>query len=624
MLTTDSLPSVQIYRDLNTQLTATDIDGDALSFSLINGPSWVSISESGLLGAFANENMIGDHDIEIGISDSRALVSQTLTLTVLDDPTATDLSVALNTERTIWSTDGWVPVELKLTNNGPMPSATAFVELSFSGVWQTQDSRCDTMLNQCVVDLTDHTTLSFSIQQTQAGSSDVSVNVSHSGYEVSEKDNSARLTLTFTNTMPTSPQYTVPSFGQGTVRAIGIANIQGGRWPEILFANGPTEASTAYRFERSLFRPVLHSHLADASDSYAMALVDLDNDGDKDWVLANGHGEGNTVYLNNGEGYFELTDVLGSFDSRAVAYGDLDRDGFADLVFANNEDPNTIYLNDGDGTFTLYKTFASRKTRGVIIHDFNRDGRPDIIFANRGFRNSLLFNRGIQRQSGSAMLFKSMARSITPFSEFDEMEFGEPGDLTEQIRLADLDGDGVKDDLITVNNSSDQNPASLQVFKLAADETASLTAYSESGSVNDVSVGDYDGDGKDDVAVLRPGGALEVMAQDGSQLNTVEVMDTDGADTILMVDVDGSGRADVISANNQSESSRLDFAGEVENVESTDHGSSVAIPLPEIAEPSQAQTPTVAAKSSSRGGAGLPLLILPLLLLARRFPMSRE
>ena len=52
---------------------------------------------------------------------------------------------------------------------------------------------------------------------------------------------------------------------------------------------------------------------------------DKDNDGDIDWVLANGQGEGNTVYLNNGQGLFTLTDVLGHYDSRAVAFGDIDR-----------------------------------------------------------------------------------------------------------------------------------------------------------------------------------------------------------------------------------------------------------------------------------------------------------
>ncbi|MDX1342835.1 MAG: hypothetical protein R3227_10790, partial [Reinekea sp.] len=98
---------------------------------------------------------------------------------------------------------------------------------------------------------------------------------------------------------------------------------------------------------------------------------------------------------------------------------------------------------------------------------------------------------------------------------------------------------------------------------------------------------------------------------------TIEVMDTDGADTILMVDVDGSGQADVISANNRSDSSRLDFAGEVVNNEaSEDNDGSPAVVLPE--RPTVASVKPTTSASQNKGGAGMPLLLLPMLLLFKR------
>jgi hypothetical protein len=378
-----------------------------------------------------------------------------------------------------------------------------------------------------------------------------------------------------------------------------------------MFANGSTEASTAYKFEKSLFRPVLHSHLADAADSYAMVLFDIDNDGDKDWVLANGSSQPNTVYRNNGEGFFEYIGALGSYSSRAVAYGDLDQDGDLDLVFANDKDPNTLYLNQGDGTFELYKEFESRGSRRVLIHDFNRDGRPDIFFANRGFRHQLYINRGFAARS----FFKPRNGDETSVG-FGAIEFGEPDDLASEATLADLDGDGIATDLVLANEANNGKPATLKVFSVDETGQSELITETETGSVTDLSVGDYDGDGKDDIAVLRPGGALEVMASNAGVLTTTEVMDTDGADTILMVDVDGGGQADIISANNRNDSSRLDFAGEVSNSEDIlEENDSVAVPLQ--TKPGIAAVQPVVSEPTKKGGAGIPFILIPLLLVTR-------
>lgn len=609
-LITAELPLAQIYRPFDATLTATDDDNDALTFVLSTAPSWVTLTETGRLRAFPTENMTGTHDIAFFIDDGSARVEFVLTLTVQDDPTVTDLGAGLDVARTIWSTEGFVPVDLTLANIGPMASVDATISIDFAGEWTTQDPRCSVALNHCELSIDSQESIALSVSQSVAGSNDLTVSVSHNGFDYEPFNNEARITLTFTPGIPTSPQYTVPSFGQGTVRAIGIANVQGGRWPEILFANGATEASTVYKFSGSIFRPVLHSHLADASDSYGMAIVDLDNDGDNDWVLANGNGEANTIYLNNGAGFFELTDALGLYDSRAVAFGDMDRDGDMDLVFANNEDPNTLYLNNGDGTFELFAEFTPRYSRGVLVRDFNRDGFPDIVFANRGFRNRILFNRGVRAATAARSIFG--ARSTSGF-DFDPVEFGLAEDLTTQIALADLDGDGDATDLISVNESDANTESSMSIVKVQSNEQTFEQSRQATGSVTDISVGDYDGDGRDDVAVLRPGGALEMMQASPTGLSTFEVMDTDGADTILMVDIDGSGQADVISANNRSESSRLDFTGNtVIDAEPELNDASADVALPATPEPSVSQP------MRRSGGAGIPWVLGLVLLLARR------
>lgn len=621
LITTETLPDGQIYRDWSAQLSGEDIESENLTFSLISAPVWVSLSVEGELSAFPDENMIGEHPLEIAISDGSAQTSSTLILTVMDDPTATDLAVELVTDRTIWAINAWVPVDLNITNNGPMTETDAIVSLNFPGEWTSRDSRCISELNECRLTADGSDSIRIDLRRDEVGSQDIVATVRHFGLETQPDNNQHRLTLTFTDSTPTSPQYTVPSFGQGTVRAIGLANIQGGRWPEILFANGPAEASTAYRFQNSLLNPVLHTHLADSADSYGMAVVDLDNDGHRDWVLANAHGEGNTVYRNLGDGQFELIDVLGNRDSRGVAYADIDLDGDIDLVFANNEDPNTLYLNKGNGIFELAMTFEAQRSRAVLVYDFNRDGRPDIIFANRGKRNRIHFNRGFDKSSQQTLarsVFRigdRTADTTTDSGSFDAVEFGSENSLTTAMVLADLDGDGIAGELVLQHDADGSDAATLETLMIDSRESPLTLTTTASGSVSDLSTGDYDGDGRDDVAVLRPGGALEIMSNSQGRLAVIDVLDTNGADTILMVDVDGSGKADVISANNSDSSSRLDFSGEVRSTTDTEAGSSAPITLPETSSPVSSDANKV---SSGKGGAGLPLLLLPLLLLGRR------
>ncbi|MDN3648401.1 tandem-95 repeat protein [Reinekea marina] len=607
-LTTGELNQVAVYRNHTQQLSATDVDSSTLTFSLDNPPTWASVTPEGLLSVYADAQAVGEWPLTIKVSDGQSTISEQRTLHIINDPTATDLTLEAVVERTIWGLNAWVPVEIIVQNKGPMSEVSAPLVISFDGEWQSQDTRCTVIDNQCNLTVTDASRIKLLIKQTTATSLNFHASWQHSGFEINAENNQATIALTFTDAPITSPQFTVPSFGQGTVRAIALANIQGGRWPEVMFANGPTEASTAYRFEKSLFRPVLHTHLADASNSYAMAITDINNDGHKDWVLANGQGEPNTVYLNQGDGQFELHGLLGNKDSRAVTYADMDRDGDVDLLFANNEDNNTLYFNDGAGNFTLAAEFPARRSRGVIVYDFNGDGKLDILFANRGYRNRIFFNRG----RGAVVLGRSFERSTESNGlDFNEVSFGNPEDLTSHVSLADLDGDGIASDVVLVNEGSAEIGANIQIHAVNANETTSLQQEQPTSQINDMSIGDYDGDGIDEIAVLHAGGALEVMS---NQLNTVEVMDTQGADSILLVDVDGSGTADVISANSRQGDSRLDFTGDVTNSEDS-VASSTTKPL---LTTNSTNRPSLTSSNSKAGAFGVYWLLLGIVLLVIR------
>jgi hypothetical protein len=80
------------------------------------------------------------------------------------------------------------------------------------------------------------------------------------------------------------------------------------------------------------------------ADSWAVSLVDLDNDGDLDAYLDD------RIWLNDGHGHFSDSGLaLGFAKSMACELGDLDSDGDLDAIVANLDlgkgAANTVYFN---------------------------------------------------------------------------------------------------------------------------------------------------------------------------------------------------------------------------------------------------------------------------------------
>ena len=119
--------------------------------------------------------------------------------------------------------------------------------------------------------------------------------------------------------------------------------------------------------------------------SYAVALGDLDGDGDLDALVANGAGERSQVWMNDGRGNFSLAGELRDFgDTRDVALGDLDGDGDLDAFLANAANtPNTVWLNDGAGNFSDNdQKLGNGSSLAVVLADFDGDGDLDAYVAN--------------------------------------------------------------------------------------------------------------------------------------------------------------------------------------------------------------------------------------------------
>ena len=139
-----------------------------------------------------------------------------------------------------------------------------------------------------------------------------------------------------------------------------------------------------------------------ASDgTTAVALGDVDGDGDQDALIGNGGDGQDRLLLNDGKGRF--TDAtatqlpVDADDCSAVALADLDGDGDRDALIGSSSgcsaaSQERLYLNDGAGTFT--DVTATRLpvdtdfyTEVVELEDIDGDGDRDALVGSLG-RNS--------------------------------------------------------------------------------------------------------------------------------------------------------------------------------------------------------------------------------------------
>ena len=122
------------------------------------------------------------------------------------------------------------------------------------------------------------------------------------------------------------------------------------------------------------------------TSGWSATFVDFDDDGWLDLHLINRHYERSVLYQNQENGTFlDVTDASGlrfQTSDGHVTWVDLDNDGDKDcLVAGRNQD--ALFLNNGDGTFTSKGSFLGRAGTGregrLAVADFDRDGLVDIF-----------------------------------------------------------------------------------------------------------------------------------------------------------------------------------------------------------------------------------------------------
>lgn len=322
----------------------------------------------------------------------------------------------------------------------------------------------------------------------------------------------------------------------------------------------------------------------------SIALGDFNNDGTVDLAEV----EQNTdyyVYLNKGDGTFggahgvRISDTTVAFQ---VATVDLNRDGKVDLAVLDDAN-GTIYLRiftgDGSGNFTPSSSVPAVSGKQIFVGDFDGDGKADVATTFGECNRGVGCDTYVQTYWGDGS---------GGFSQVTQTYYTTEYDFTTAI---DVNQDG-KTDLVGV---AGYGGSAVRILLGSDSRTYTARDVATQYGSNDVAVGDINGDGIFDLAVLESNnGSYQLGVRIGNPDGTYQTEQfiysdsTQADDSVMVGRYDRDREADLVVRN----SDLSPYAGGTfDFLHNTTGG-----PIPSCAPPNAARGITICSPTTASDG----------------------